>query len=111
MLEAYLARLPYLAAVALVGVGLGVLVGEPSRLKKVVGLNVFQTGVLLFFVAAAYRSGGRSPLVRDATRDAPSVNPLPHVLVLTAIVVGVSLTALALALVVRVRAEERGGGA
>lgn len=105
MLDPYLARLPYLAAVALVAVGLGVLVGDPSRLKKVLGMNVFQTGVLLFLVAAAYRTGGRSPLARPAA-DAPSVNPLPHVLVLTAIVVGVSLTALALALVIRIQQEE-----
>ncbi|WP_135826371.1 cation:proton antiporter subunit C [Halorussus ruber] len=106
MLEAYLDRLPYLAAVALVAIGLGVLVGERGRLKKVLGINVFQTGILLFLVAAAYRTGGRAPLARPATADAPSVNPLPHVLVLTAIVVGVSLTALALALVIRVRREE-----
>ncbi|WP_276300100.1 sodium:proton antiporter [Halorussus lipolyticus] len=110
MLEAYLARLPYLAAVALVAIGLGVLVGEPSRLKKVVGVNVFQTGVLLLLVASAYRTGGRPPLARPGSADLPSVNPLPHVLVLTAIVVGVSLTALALALVIRVRWEETSPG-
>ena len=103
MLEAYLDRVPYLVAVALVSLGLGTLVGEPNRLKKVVGLNIFQTGVLLVLVASAYRTGGRAVL---AGGSGPPVNPLPHVLVLTAIVVGVSLTAVALALVVRIRREE-----
>lgn len=108
-----LARLPYVAAVVLVGVGLYVLLVDAPLVKKVVALNVFQTGIFLFFVAAGMRTGGRSPLV---TASGPYVNPLPHVLVLTAIVVGVSVTAVALALVVRISRERddaggrRGGG-
>ena len=97
-----LARLPYVAAVVLVGVGLYVLLVDAPLVKKVVGLNVFQTGIFLFFVAAGVRTGGRSPLVDG---PGPYVNPLPHVLILTAIVVGVSVTAVALALVVRISRE------
>ena len=82
----------------LVGVGLFVLVDDENLVKKVIGLNVFQTGVFLFFITSAYRVDGRAPLVTEA---GPFVNPLPHVLILTAIVVGVSVTAVALALVVR----------
>jgi multicomponent Na+:H+ antiporter subunit C len=89
----------YVVATILVGVGLYVLVGDRNLVRKVVGMNVFQTGVLLFLVASAFRTGGRAPLL---STGGPFVNPLPHVLVLTAIVVGVSVTAVALALVARV---------
>lgn len=92
-------RLAYAVAAALVGVGLFVLVDDRDLLKKVVGLNVFQTGVFLFLVAAAAREGGRSPLLSNPP---PYVDPVPHVLVLTAIVVGVSVTGVALALVGRI---------
>ena len=86
----------------LVGVGLFVLVDDENLVKKVVGLNIFQTGVFLFFITSAYRVDGRAPLV---VGEGPFVNPLPHVLILTAIVVGVSVTAVALALVVRLYDE------
>ncbi|MCU4718774.1 cation:proton antiporter subunit C [Halapricum hydrolyticum] len=97
-----LERLPYLAAIALVGIGLAVLVDDEHLVKKVLGLNVFQTGIFLFFVTAAAREGGSAPNVAKA---GPYANPLPQVLILTAIVVGVSVTAVALALLVRIHAE------
>ncbi|WP_435361576.1 cation:proton antiporter subunit C [Haloarchaeobius sp. DFWS5] len=99
LVELFLDRGAYVLFALLVGVGLYVLVADDDLVKKVVGLNLFQTGVFLFFVTSAYRTGGRAPLL---SADGPYVNPLPHVLILTAIVVGVSVTALALALVVRV---------
>jgi len=92
-------RLAYAVAVLLAGVGLFVTVDDANLVKKVVGLNVFQTGIFLFLVTAAVRDGGRSPVL---SRPGPYVNPVPHVLVLTAIVVGVSVTAVALALAVRI---------
>lgn len=92
----------YVAATVLVGVGLYVMVDDPDLVRKVVGLNLFQTGTFLFLVTSAYRAGGRAPLL---SAGGPFVNPLPHVLVLTAIVVGVSVTAVALALVARVYDE------
>jgi multicomponent Na+:H+ antiporter subunit C len=92
----------YVLYALLVGVGLFVLVDDENLVKKVVGLNLLQTGVFLFFVASAFRSDGRAPLL---SAEGPFVNPLPHVLILTAIVVGVSVTAVALALVVRIYDE------
>ena len=86
----------------LVGIGLFVLVDDENLVKKIIGLNVLQTGVFLFFITSAYRVDGRAPLV---VGEGPFVNPLPHVLILTAIVVGVSVTAVALALVVRLYDE------
>lgn len=101
MLDPFLARPQYVAVALLVGVGLFVMIDDPNLVKKLVGLNVFQTGIFLFFVAAALRTGGRSPLVGGS---GPFVNPLPQVLVLTAIVVGVSLNAVGLALIRRIHA-------
>jgi multicomponent Na+:H+ antiporter subunit C len=95
-------RAAYVAYALLVGVGLYVLVAEDNLVKRVIGLNLFQTGVFLFFVASAFRAVGRVPLL---SAPGPYVNPLPHVLILTAIVVGVSVTAVALALVVRLHDE------
>jgi multicomponent Na+:H+ antiporter subunit C len=97
-----LTRGAYVVYALLVGVGLFVLVDDDNLVKKVVGLNLFQTGVFLFFVTSAFRADGRAPLL---SAPGPYVNPLPHVLILTAIVVGVSVTAVALALVVRVHRE------
>lgn len=92
----------YVVYALLVGIGLFVLVDADSLVKKIVGLNLFQTGVFLLFVTSAFRADGRAPLLSE---PGPYVNPLPHVLILTAIVVGVSVTAVALALAVRVYDE------
>lgn len=96
-------RAPYVVAALLVGLGLYVLVDDRHLVRKVVGLATFQTGVFLVYVAAGVRTGGRSPLVTDG---GPYANPLPQVLVLTAIVVGVSVAAVAAALVVRIHDEQ-----
>jgi multicomponent Na+:H+ antiporter subunit C len=72
-------------------------------MKKVIGMNIFQTGIFLFFITLAFRAGGTPPVIEDG--GGPYVSPLPHVLILTAIVVGVSLTAVALALVIRIYSE------
>jgi len=98
-LETWYAHLVY---VLLVAIGLFVLINDENLVKKVIGLNIFQTGVFLFFITSAYRVDGRAPLV---TGSGPFVNPLPHVLILTAIVVGVAVTAVALTLVVRIYGE------
>ncbi|MFW6002917.1 MAG: cation:proton antiporter subunit C [Halanaeroarchaeum sp.] len=90
----------YLAAILIVGIGLYVVVGSPNLVKKVIGMNVFQVGIFLFFVTSGYVDGAGPPVVGHGS--GPIASPLPHVLILTAIVVGVSLTAVALALIVRI---------
>jgi multicomponent Na+:H+ antiporter subunit C len=70
-------------------------------IKKIMGLNLFQTSVFILFVSAGKIIGGATPIYRDGV-DVYS-NPLPHVLILTAIVVGVATTAVGLALAVRIR--------
>lgn len=103
MIELFLERFYYVTFAALFAVGLYMVVDSDNLVKKVIGLNVFQISAFLFFVTAAYVEGG-SPAVVGEEHEV-YVNPLPHVLILTAIVVGVSLTALSLALVLRIYDE------
>jgi multicomponent Na+:H+ antiporter subunit C len=81
--------------------GLYIVISRGNLVKKIVGLNVFQTSVFLLYISMAKVHGGTAPILTGK----PEIfsNPLPHVLILTAIVVGVSTTALGLALVVRIR--------
>ena len=69
--------------------------------KKIVGLNIFQTSVFLLYISLGKVSGGTAPILTG--KPETFSNPLPHVLILTAIVVGIATTALGLALVVRIR--------
>jgi multicomponent Na+:H+ antiporter subunit C len=81
--------------------GLYIVIARGNLVKKLVGLSIFQTSVYLLYIAPGKLIGGTAPIVSEAF-DVYS-NPLPHVLILTAIVVGVATLALGLALVVRIR--------
>ena len=102
MIELLTTRGYYLVSFLLLGVGTYMMIGNENLVKKVIGMNIFQTGIFLFFIVAAFVEGGSPPLL---SAPAPYVSPLPHVLILTAIVVGVSLTAVALGLIVRIYSE------
>ncbi len=91
----------YWVVIVLMMVGFYVVIAHDNLIKKVVGLNIFQVSVFVFYISMAKVQGGTAPIL-DAGIETYS-NPLPHVLILTAIVVGVATTALALALVVRIR--------
>ncbi len=81
--------------------GFYVVIARGNLVKKIVGLNIFQTSVFLLYISMGKVSGGTAPiLLTEGTRYS---NPLPHVLILTAIVVGIATTALGLALVVRIK--------
>lgn len=100
------AQYAYVLFALLLGIGLYMMVASPNLVKKVIGLNLFQTALFLLFIASAYVAGGRAPILEHGGGETgPYVSPLPHVLVLTAIVVGVALTAVALALLVRIYTE------
>lgn len=107
MIELLATRYAYATFILLVSIGLYMVIASPNLVKKVIGVNLFQTGIFLFFVAAAYVEGGTSPVVPDDPAGPASavVSPLPHVIVLTAIVVGVALTAVGLALIIRIYTE------
>jgi multicomponent Na+:H+ antiporter subunit C len=80
--------------------GLYILIARGNLIKKLVGLAVFQTSVYLLYIAPGKLIGGTAPIIAEQFRIYS--NPLPHVLILTAIVVGVATLALGLALVVRI---------
>ena len=102
MIDIIASRSYYLATFLLLGIGTYIMISSENLVKKVIGMNVFQTGIFLFFIASAYIEGAKNPVISG---DGPYVSPLPHVLILTAIVVGVSLTAVALGLIVRIYGE------
>lgn len=90
----------YWVVVVLLMTGLHVVMSQTNLVKKVLGLNIFQVSVFILYISMGELAGGTAPILAEGfTRYA---NPLPHVLILTAIVVGVATTALALALVVRI---------
>lgn len=103
MMELLVSHHTYLAAMVVISIGLYGVIASPNLVKKIVALNVFQVGIFLFFISSGYVMDG-APAVAGHGADT-MVSPLPHVLILTAIVVGVSLTAVALALIVRIYAE------
>jgi len=91
----------YWIVVVLMMIGFYVVIAQGNLVKKIFGLNVFQVSVFLLYISMSKVGGGTAPIL-DA-RFAVYSNPLPHVLILTAIVVGVATMALGLALVVRIR--------
>lgn len=99
-------RHAYVVFALLLCIGLYMMIANPNLVKKIIGLNLFQTAIFLLFIASAYVDGGSIPIVPSGGPDGGLyVSPLPHVLVLTAIVVGVSVTAVALALCIRIYDE------
>lgn len=95
------AHFAYWAAVFLMMVGLYIVIARDNLVKKLVGLALLQSSVYLLYVAPGKLVGGTAPIITEGVRIYS--NPLPHVLILTAIVVGVATFALGLALVVRIR--------
>ena len=93
--------LPYWLVILLMMIGLYIIIAHGNLIKKIVGLNIFQVSVFVFYIVMAKVEGGTAPILVDGIKTYS--NPLPHVLILTAIVVGVATTALGLALVVRIR--------
>jgi len=93
----------YLAVIVLMMTGLYIAISRGNLVKKMMGINVFQTSVILLYVSMGKIAGGTAPILIEGRSDVIYSNPLPHVLMLTAIVVGVASTALGLALVVRIK--------
>tara|TARA_R110001583_G_scaffold11305_4_gene51404 strand:+ start:402 stop:758 length:357 start_codon:yes stop_codon:yes gene_type:complete len=90
----------YWIVVALMMVGFFIVIAQGNLVKKLVGLNIFQTSVFILYISAGKINGGSAPILND--NITVYSNPLPHVLILTAIVVGIATTALGLALVIRI---------
>jgi multicomponent Na+:H+ antiporter subunit C len=108
-MEFPLANHIYVAAAAVIGIGLFGLIAKRNLLKKLMGLNILQAGIVLIWVAAASRQGATVPVLREIDQGSSAVvdpgqylNPLPHTLMLTAIVVGVATTGVAFAMLISI---------
>ena len=91
----------YWAVVVLMMIGFYVVIAQGNLVKKLFGLNIFQVSVFVLYISMSTVDKGTAPILDD--RYTVYSNPLPHVLILTAIVVGVATMSLGLALVVRIR--------
>jgi multicomponent Na+:H+ antiporter subunit C len=113
MIDEIAARFPYWMSGALIAVGLYGMIGKRSLVKKLIGMNIFQSAIILFFIAGSLREGATLPILFEGdghgagpvVRPEDFVNPLPHVLMLTAIVVSVAITGVALAFLIRIYRE------
>ena len=92
----------YWVFAVLLMVGFYAVIARPNMIKKLLGLSIFQAAVFLLYITMDKVEGGTAPIIQKGLVDAIYSNPLPQVLILTAIVVGISTTALGLALVVRI---------
>ncbi|AKH68381.1 multisubunit sodium/proton antiporter, MrpC subunit [Spongiibacter sp. IMCC21906] len=90
----------YWVVIALMMIGFFVVIAQRNLVKKLVGLNIFQTSVFILYISAGKVAGGTAPILNESFNLYS--NPLPHVLILTAIVVGIATTALGLALIIRI---------
>ena len=96
----------YWLFIILMMTGFYIVVSRGNLIKKIIGLNLFQTSVFLFYISIGKVAGGTAPILPMKLKvDDFSIysNPLPHVLILTAIVVGVATTALGLSLIIRIK--------
>jgi multicomponent Na+:H+ antiporter subunit C len=91
----------YWVYIVLMMIGFYTVIAKHNLVKKVIGLGLFQTSVFLFYISAGMVEGGTAPIVWEQAQR--YVNPVPHVLILTAIVVSVSTMAVALALVIAIK--------
>lgn len=91
----------YLMTFLLMTAGLFIIIARGNLIKKLIGLGIFQSSVYLLYIGPAKLLGGTAPILAEGFTVYS--NPLPHVLILTAIVVGVATLALGLALVVLIR--------
>ena len=93
--------LNYWIVIILMMIGFYIVIAQGNLIKKIVGLNIFQVSVFIFYISIGKVTGGSAPIINDNIEIYS--NPLPHVLILTAIVVGVATTALGLSMIVRIK--------
>ncbi len=103
----------YWAFIALMMIGLYAMIAKNNLVKKIIGMNIFQTAIILFYVSIGFKKDVTIPILNvhgahghdAAVHAADYINPLPHVLMLTAIVVSVATLGVALALVLKIYRE------
>ena len=108
----FIARYNYWAYIILMMIGLYAMIVKRNLVKKIIGMSIFQTAIILFYISTAVKRDATLPIIAHgqggghaAARAADVINPLPHVLMLTAIVVSVATLGVALSLAVKVYRE------
>lgn len=110
LLPEIIARYNYWAALTLLCIGLYGMIAKNNLFKKIIGMSIFQSAIILFYVSISYKKEATLPIIKYGYGDTAAqvieaahyVNPLPHVLMLTAIVVGVSILGVALAILQKI---------
>jgi len=109
MFDFIISKYNYWIYIILMMIGFYAMIGKRNLVKKIIGMNLFQTAIILFFVSTAAKRGGTLPIIEHghghgahAIEATAYINPLPHVLMLTAIVVMVSTLGVALAIVIAI---------
>jgi multicomponent Na+:H+ antiporter subunit C len=102
------AKYNYIVYILLMMIGLYAMIAKNNLVKKIIGMNIFQTSIILYYVSTAYKTGKAIPIVEHGhgaeavIHSADYINPLPHVLMLTAIVVSVATLGVALSLAMKI---------
>ena len=109
MFEFFADHYAHFCIVTLIGVGFYGMVAKRNLVKKLIGMSVLQSAIILFWLVAAFKDGATIPILKDGAlkgggpiRPEEYVNPLPHTLMLTAIVVAVVTSGVAVALLVKI---------
>ncbi len=100
-MELIIGKYNYWIYISLMMIGFYAMIAKKNLVKKLIGMNIFQTSIILFFISTGSKIGGTIPIVEQGVQVIEAgqyINPLPHVLMLTAIVVMVSTFGVALAL-------------
>ena len=109
LISVIISKLNYWVYIVLMMIGLYAMIAKTNLVKKIIGMNILQTAVILFFISMGVKKDATIPIITHgneagshALQAADYMNPLPHVLMLTAIVVAVATLGVALALVIKV---------
>lgn len=112
MLDILISRINYWVYIALMMIGLYGMISKRNIMKKIIGMSIMQTAVILFFVSIGAKRNATIPIIENAHNSshmavsaADFINPLPHVLMLTAIVVAVSTLGVALSMAIKIYKE------
>jgi multicomponent Na+:H+ antiporter subunit C len=103
MLDYVISKYNFWIYIILMMIGLYAMIGKKNLVKKLIGMNIFQSAIILFYVSIGVKAGATVPILsghghgHEAIEVASYINPLPHVLMLTAIVVSIATTGIALA--------------
>lgn len=102
MVELVAERFEYWMTTALIVIGFYGMLSKRNLVKQLIGLNIMQTAIILLFISMSVRTGGTVPIIEKGAGAVVYMSPLPHVLMLTAIVVMVGTAGVAFALLIRI---------